>query len=153
MFFIISYLSLGPIFSICWAAGFVGGLIFWPLVGLVCGGVGGGMGDKLVLEPRDFWRNWLAGGSAKLNLAFPVSTSTVPASAALLDPRRQQGEGAALAAAWLAEQQNAQAQQAAGSNRGHRQTFLLDLPRSARSHPAIAGRFAGRSGGYSFSAP
>jgi hypothetical protein len=63
------------------------------------------------------------------------------------------GSATALAAAWLAEQQNAQAQQAAGSNRGHRQTLLLDLPRLARSHPAIAGRFAGRSGGYSFSAP
>ena len=58
------------------------------------------MGDKLVLEPRDFWRNWLAGGSAKLNLASPVSPSTVQASAALLDPRRQQGEGAAPLAPW-----------------------------------------------------
>ena len=62
------------------------------------------MGDKLVLEPRDFWRNWLAGGSAKLNLASPVSCGPsfipVPASAALLDPRRQQGEGAAPLAPW-----------------------------------------------------
>jgi hypothetical protein len=69
-----------------------------------CGGVGGGMGDKLNLEPRDFGRNWLAGGSAKLNLASPVSCGPsfipVPASAALLDPRRQQGEGAAPLAPW-----------------------------------------------------
>jgi hypothetical protein len=58
------------------------------------------MGDKLNLEPRDFGRNWLAGGFAMLNLASPVIPSPVPASAALLDPRRQQGEGTAPLAPW-----------------------------------------------------